>query len=329
MTTETLCIHVGTPKTGTSSLQVDLYDESAFYAGHGVSLLKSFLRGYEHHFLADELWRGKMAEVRAELAEGLAASSTPTAMITSEMLYYNDMLDKLLECLSEEFRSKAHVIMYVRRQDLYLESLAKQHKKDGTLTGSMHDYIQSKKAQGNYASFLERAMAVSPQTRVTCRLFDKSRMTGGDIISDFRDLIGLPLPEQLQREDHWARNPSPCRELAEASGTHDFPDIQTRVDILGRVVAKEPSLVMTRDILSARERRDLMEGYREENRRLSEFCGVDLDAVFFRDVDFEAESRAAKSPEDSARLRDFAHACLQREYEAYLAERAAATMPAG
>ncbi len=327
--TETLCIHVGTPKTGTSSLQVDLYDERAFYARHGVSLLKSFLRGYAHHFLANELWRGKMAEVRAGLAEGLAASSTPTTIITTEMLYYNDMLDKLLECLSEEFRSKAHVIMYVRRQDLYLESLAKQHKKDGTLKESMHDYMQSKKAQGNYASFLERAMAVSPQTRVTCRLFDKSRMTGGDIISDFRDLIGLPLPEQLQREDHWARNPSPCRELAEASGTHDFPDMQIRIDILGRVLAKEPSLVMTRDILSARERRDLMEGYREENRRLSEFCGVDLDAVFFRDVDFEAESRAAKSPEESATLRDFAHACLQREYEAYLAEQAAATMPAG
>jgi hypothetical protein len=53
MTTEMLYLHVGTPKTGTSSLQVDLYDERAFYARPGVSLLKSFLRGYAHHFLAE------------------------------------------------------------------------------------------------------------------------------------------------------------------------------------------------------------------------------------------------------------------------------------
>lgn len=322
MPVEELYIHVGTPKTGTSSLQVDFIDYRKFYGRHGLSYFEPYRRGYAHHPIAHDLRRGKLKEVRAVLAEGIKAEPSRRTIISSEMLYFNDVIEKLLSCLPDEYLPRAHVIMYVRRQDLYLESLAKQHKKDGTLKGTMHDYMRTLQHQGNYASVLERIKSASPATTVSCRLFDSSRMVGGDIISDFRHFIGVPVPKHPKQDDHWARNASPCRELAEASGNYEFPDIQTRKRVLGRVVAKEPSLVMTRDILSAEERRSLMESYRDENRRLSAFCGIDMEALFFGDVDFEAESRAAKSPEESRRLREYAEVCLRREYDTYLADMA-------
>jgi hypothetical protein len=299
-------------------VQVDVTENMEFYKAHGVNYLSRFRNGYDHHALAHALYAGQNEEVKQGLAAGLADVQPGDALISSEMLYHLDMVLPAIACVPPELVQNLHVIMYVRRQDEYLESLAKQYKKVGLLNGTMHEYIEANWKAGAYASFIENLLAAGPAVALTCRPYIASLLDGGDIISDFRRILDVPAPETPMAQNHWARNRAPCREFAEACGDFDFPSIQIRIRILNMVIRNEPGLLASDDILTPEERITLMQSFREENKRLSDFCGVDLDALFFRDVDFERANRAHKTPEESRRLKEHAEACLRREYQAFL-----------
>jgi hypothetical protein len=313
MALEEIHLHIGIPKTGTTSVQVDVIENRDHYEDYGISYFPAFLNGYDHHALARALHGGDRAAVSRAFAENLKPESATDVLISSEMLYHLGVVTDLIECMPARCLPLVHVIMYVRRQDQYLESLAKQYKKMGMLEGSMAGYIEANRQAGAYASFIEKLHKVAPSVIVTCRPFEPALLVGGDIVADFRSILNVPLPKVPMASSHWARNKAPSRELAEAAGGFDFASFEERIKVLDRVMRKAPELAGSDDILSMTERQALMASFREENRRLSEYCGVDFDALFFRDVDLDL---AGRTEEESLRLGDHALAWLRHEREA-------------
>ena len=138
----TLVLHIGWPKTGTSSLQAFCRANQRKLAKHGVLYPKSYLQGVGHHLIPTALMREEQRRGRRDLADtgdldinAIADSITSeidghanidAAIISSErfMTLEDDQVESIREAFSHY---SLKVIFYLRRQDLFAKSIYAQN----------------------------------------------------------------------------------------------------------------------------------------------------------------------------------------------------------
>jgi len=135
-------IHVGTHKTGTTSIQAFLRDNESRFARHGVIIPRAG-RGEDlagHHNLTQELLgapgfvaeRGGLADIVAELAR----STAPRAVVSSEdfslLSRSHDALITLRDAIARTGFAPA-IVIYLRPQIPYCISLYAEIVKNGNL----------------------------------------------------------------------------------------------------------------------------------------------------------------------------------------------------
>lgn len=213
----TIYLHIGMPKTGTTSLQHFLKNNQEKLLEEGYLYPKSgriptadniTVNRLNHHSLASALLRKyapKAATPQSAIWEGSWESlkieiemikpknviiSSEHFTITSTLEFYNPDIIAMLKKMLEQYEAK--IIIYIRRQDEFFRSMYCQEIKTHCESG-IREFILHFKNKANYHQILEVWKNEFGLKNVIVRPFEKEQLKNGDIVDDFLESINLNL----------------------------------------------------------------------------------------------------------------------------------------
>jgi hypothetical protein len=263
-----LVIHIGTHKTGTSAIQSFIRNRAEKLEAKGIHYVNAArTAGNAHHELSWGL-RGRRgadlsawSEVRRELAESRFA----TNVISTEAFWFTDPA-AIKEQLGDAARD-VRIVMYLRRQDKYLQSLYKQTVSGGRKT-SFPEWRDNFLFRGEYLSVVRQWADAFGKESLVIRPYERGGKTI-DAVVDFLGLLGVDAIEEFQRKKAGSNNPSPRRELLEFIRAFNQLDIDVnREKFFFGVVRRQEAYVRSADLLTYEECVSLMEHFADMNREL-------------------------------------------------------------
>lgn len=218
---KTLHVHIGTPKTGTTSIQEFCMENSDILNSKGYCYpimpftFPDALEARNARFLVGDVF-DKDGKASVEVAEknfheGVRRilelfEKFEHVVLSDENIWLN--MDVSRKDLWKNLKKEAdkagfliHVIVYLRRQDKYLYSLWNQRVKSRRrIDVSYEDYVGNinLSVRLDYYNKLERMAGVIGKENITVRRFDGGNFVGGSIYSDFLLAIGLTLTEEYK-----------------------------------------------------------------------------------------------------------------------------------
>ena len=203
----TLLIHIGTPKTGTSALQTFLADNSEKLKKQGwdfPDMLQEWEDLYGERVVKNCIqnavlfkwasifnWdKSKKEKIWKLLFEHLEKNNV---ILSDEGIWGNPRVSTV--DLINEFKSRwdnIKVVCYLRRQDLYAEARWNQSVKGTLEIRDVYQYISEDESL-NYRKKLDDIAAIVGKENVIVRVYEKGQFEGsrGDITSDFCQACGI------------------------------------------------------------------------------------------------------------------------------------------
>ena len=220
-------LHIGTEKTGTTSLQGALSSHRESLSHQGILYAKApgpyNSRGLAAAFATSrdkddylierelldshkfELWKSQLlASIDDEISE--AESSHEVYLLSSEHLSSRVLSDTDVCALAQFFKSKfsdIQVVCYLRRQDQMATSRTNEILRAGFSDG-LYPAVNSDGPLPilyDYDALINRWAKGFGDIAIRIRVFDRSALTGGDIVTDFSS-SQLGIPSLPVEEDH-------------------------------------------------------------------------------------------------------------------------------
>lgn len=210
-------LHIGTEKTGTTSIQKFLFENRIKLGANGMLFPAS--AGYisnqnlvvygkqapESDLAPPSLdvsnaaeltaWKGQFAQEHC--SEVLAFQERHQ---DSTLIYSAEHLQSRLTTVSEIKRiarllrplfDQIDVLVYLRRQDLYALSAHSTSVRGGKQQSFSFETINAQGPYYDYRLLLENWSEVFGKEALQIRLFEKSRLIGNDVVSDFQNLTNI------------------------------------------------------------------------------------------------------------------------------------------
>ena len=231
-----LILHIGTTKTGTSSLQSFFFESRELLKEHGV-YFPVFTRQTVTPYTRNGLFLCRHCR---NLAQGIDPSKDVDSLEKnlkqlSESLSSHDRVLLSEECfflfssrlLEDTQSTKAYwpivarlldeagadeitIVTYLRRQDDWIASQWRQQVRKGYQDEALADYCngRSLRLAASYANILAAAdRAFDGAARIVARRYDRGPFEGGDIFRDFCAACGIPWDEDyVFPENEWNRS---------------------------------------------------------------------------------------------------------------------------
>lgn len=202
-------LHIGPPKTGTSSLQIAFRDNREVLRRHGVIYPGSFWeypKERAHHKLARTI-NGEDAE-RFGLPENWRESfldeiSDADICVLSSEFFSNIQYPEAVASFFPPSRTR--IVIYVREPVAHTVSRYQKNIKDRNCCMSLQEF--SEFYRFSYLHLADRWSGSFGRENVLLRLYDREVMLGGDIVADFANLV-RPGLEMVFAGQEFARNPS-------------------------------------------------------------------------------------------------------------------------
>lgn len=209
-----LIIHVGTPKTGTSALQQFLHNNNDYLKSHGVCYPDFSTEieklGYERYslnpykngvvlgrhivpkignlYIKEPEWHCFLERMSFWLAKY-------DVILSEESIWLWNSAQLLSEIKKNYPNVDIHVVVYLRRQDRYIESGWNQRIKEGNfLDEEFSEYVLHLDKQHDYLERLNLIKSVIDIKNIHVRIYEKESFEGvnGDIFSDFFYTLNIP-----------------------------------------------------------------------------------------------------------------------------------------
>lgn len=224
---KSIYLHIGLSKTGTSSLQTFLYENSdTLLKDFKILYPKSVIgMGPAHYVMAFSLkpppespmlkTEKTFYEYMDDLKQELNNKKPERIIISSEaFMHINDKINlkKLYNSL-KEIANKINIIVYFRRQDLWLESSYIQVVKDYNTRHSESFKFSIKYAINdlewllNYDKFLQNWIEAFPDAELVPRIYDRKNFPSEDIVLDFFSILEIVLDKNYIK-NRLSENPS-------------------------------------------------------------------------------------------------------------------------
>lgn len=207
-----LVIHCGLHKTGTTALQVTLDQNRESLASASIHYPRSGIHHGGHHNLAWELTRdrrfkqarGTLGDLKYEIGN-LDGNVVLSSEDFESVLHRTDQLQNLKQ-LARECERELHIILFIRNQVEYFESLYLEllrhgfgedvlHHADEILnTGrlSLHEWVY----QFDYRQVMQALNGVLDSKQISVGIYDSNARA--DIVSAFLQLMDSTLPGKLR-----------------------------------------------------------------------------------------------------------------------------------
>ncbi len=217
-------IHIGTPKTGSTSLQQVLRTRRRDILAQGAMFPRSPGPGSGsiHRFLtyaaeggkyrpADESWEGvppeqRLAQFFAEFAAEMAACPAHVDRVIfshelmSGALQTRAQIDRLRDILAPYF-TRFRIVVYLRRQDTLLASQYSQVLRKGMLNDPSTLFSNENNLKVHqYDKLLAAWAEVFGETAIVPRIYERGPQGNFDSAADFLAVCGLSLT--MEGEDH-------------------------------------------------------------------------------------------------------------------------------
>ena len=209
-----LILHIGTQKTGSSAIQVFLTQNQKsllkagleyldprankfglFNMNHSglVLALTGFWRNGPPQLSREEAWlmlREKVEQSRHRVIISSEGFSTP------EVLRHMDFIKESLSGFDVK------VVIYLRRQDIFAQSLYKEQIKDRE-----HRSFALAYEEAGYKNFLDFKEIVDQwgkafgKHNIQVRPYERGQLKNGDIVADFMQTIGVKMNRKMLRTD--------------------------------------------------------------------------------------------------------------------------------
>lgn len=304
---KTLYVHVGTTKTGTTAIQSFCIDNQEVLNKKGYCYpmfpyrYKDVSERRNAHFLLEEAANPQEGVFREGMDKIHELFRTYNNMIVSDEGIWSATYEQRItmwRALKAEakvggFRIK--IIVYLRRQDMYLISGWNQMVKSGIGNGAgmpWKDYVNKLDYinKMNYGTHLKKLAALFGKKNLIVRRFEPKRFAGGSIYFDFLQSVGLELTEefhieQSERNTRLAGNTHEIQRILNAMpgvnpGYHSFfrQALLSFADLSGENYPCE--------MFSKEEAEAFMGRYEEENKLVSEefFDGEELFETSWKDI---------------------------------------------
>ena len=211
--TETVYIHIGAHKTGSSSIQQSFFKSAGALKEHGVeyfplsanhsAAIYSFFSENRKNYhvnlkkrLSNEELKSSLEAVDFALKDFLQSSITPKKLISGEdiSLLTEAEVGKLHEYISKNADLTVKIIIYVRNFYEFLDSTIQELVKAGTALGKVELSLAEGRpaALPRYRFRIEKFIKVFGRDNVIVRVFDTTRFKGGDLLADFCEAIETP-----------------------------------------------------------------------------------------------------------------------------------------
>ncbi len=303
---KTLYLHIGTPKTATTSLQMFCVDNQKLLNEKGYTYpILDFQ--YPHvalrrngHFLVGKLYKDKDEEdVEKEIAlwnRGLDLIHTEFerydhVILSDENIWHASVGQSFSfwERLKEDAKQQGYeikIIVYLRRQDGMANSWLSQQIKEGWNKSAFVKWNNYKKKPDkiklDYYSLLEKIAGVMGKENIILRVFerDKFKGNGNTIFSDFLEAMGLEYTDEYQIKNEEANQSltGNSQEIMRIMNSL-LPDNGSMRELLRRAAARCEELKDVDNhfsMFSKEEAERFMAKYQESNDRIArEYLGQD------------------------------------------------------
>ncbi|MCM1497035.1 MAG: hypothetical protein NC124_01055 [Clostridium sp.] len=294
----TIYLHIGTPKTGTTAIQnfcsenQEVLNRQGYYYPEFVYRYPSASRLRNGHFLFGCIHRedGLRDTAREEeiFHEGFAEldkafKTYPNIILSDEGLWTCGFRDgkNVWQKIKEEIGQKqiaVKVIVYLRMQDTFLYSWWSQRVKEGLKEESRLTWDRMAKElpriRLDYYDMLEKIADYVGRDNIIVRRFEAERFVGGTIYTDFLDALGLSYSDEyhVTRE---MRNLSLTRNNTEIKRIlNKIPDLDADGNVMFRQLLEEQSGYQGEEdrynMFSETERAVFLAQYHEGNVRIAE-----------------------------------------------------------
>ena len=150
-------VHIGYPKTGSSSLQDFFYRNRQKLSKVGILYPETGLQWHGHHALAglfqhehDQLYwlmTNRKFDYQAELRKEIFEKKPKTVVFSSEAFAFTQKIAGLKKFFSE-ISSELKLLFFFRRQDYWIESAYTQLYKAGLLSFSFNKFLNNSDGNG-------------------------------------------------------------------------------------------------------------------------------------------------------------------------------------
>jgi hypothetical protein len=278
-----LLIHIGTHKTGTTAIQNALRANRKLLAQNGCAYVD------EAYELSRCLKEPALAEAEFEALKKkfkcLVSEASHDRVIFSSEQFAGTILKNytdssfIAQRLKDIFpKHSVSLIVYFRRQDHFIESAYTQFVQMGQPWSfdRFRDFVDFSKFDWNVVVDNYRQYFQS----VDIHMYDRTQLTGGDVVVDFFSWLGLPVDSRLR--------------IIRGSN-YSISRAAVEVARVGNVYLDEASkerlwqLLRSRDrrqpygdnpYFTVQERKALLEHYRAANEKLAAAAGADLEKPF-------------------------------------------------
>ena len=198
----TVYLHIGMPKTGSTSLQkflfanrIQLLEEGYLYPITGTKEIGQIWDRYSHNSLSKQL--ETKHDVWEQLQQEIEISKAQNIVISSEFFTYpkrffdNTNSIKKIRTYLQNYSVK--IIIYLRDQVDFLQSLYAQMIKSNLQDSSIKIMIEKEKFRCYYYSMLELWSFVFGLENILVRVFEKEQLKNANLYDDFLSAIHFPL----------------------------------------------------------------------------------------------------------------------------------------
>jgi hypothetical protein len=303
-----LLLHIGTPKTGTSSLQHFLYNNRGILMTHSWDYpdLKSDFSSIHDYanckekngnifYHGTELYSYN-SDIINELFWKIEEKISDYNVVISAEEIYEYETEKIISLIKERIPNLI-VIIYLRRQDKYVESRWNQIVKDDRCyKGGFDEYLELSCSwnEGHYYEKLEKISKIIGLENIIVRIYEEAQMYGGNVITDFCKCIGIDDLSGFAFEDK-VQNERLCSEMLEVKriineyyDVSKFGSSKKIVKIL-MDTQKAMDLHTQQGYFTKEEREKYLMQYRKENTIIAKKYLKRGDGVLFEDSNLDIE----------------------------------------
>ena len=301
---KTLYLHIGTPKTATSSIQKFLDENKEVLEKYGYCYPESVYRypkvniRRNGHFLVDKIVNedGKRDKEQEKiyLEKGFEQIEDcfqrfDNVIISDEAVwhsssYFRKNIFAILKKKADEQGYQIKIIVYLRRQDQFLLSRWNQSVKQNfsyaaKMTCEEYFFKVRKKEKKifEYATKLDEISDYFGKENIIVRRFQKDSWKDGSIIHDFMHEIGLEVTEEfkeLEKEANLRLNKNTTEIKRIINQNMEFTEKE--ISYLGKflkIISENSIEEKPSSMLSKEETQNFLSEYEQENLRVSEeYC---------------------------------------------------------